>query len=311
MIKIQSVSVTDNVSLDHEMALPEVPQDDTQQVSPVPQILLREEIAIELLDDNVNNANVMSEKQFNGLVENIQQVGFTDPVLVWKNPATPGRYQIVGGHHRKEAGIVLGMAKVPCTVILDPKFDQDQAHFQMMRHNNLKGRISAQKFVSLYEKYQAKYSVEQMTELFGFEEQAVLEKLIKDTEKSLPKGMKKQFKEASAEIKTINDLSKVLNKLFATYGNTLPHGFMVMDFGGKDSVWIRMHSSDRQNFDKLAARCVQEKKSIDGAFRVILQLIAGEQLGQFENLFKLLPTVGAEEVIDPALEEEKGMGVEE
>jgi hypothetical protein len=127
--------------------------------------------------------------------------------------------------------------------------------------------------------------------MFGFEEQAVLEKLIKDTEKSLPAELKKKFKDASAEIKTIDDLSKLLNTLFSTYGNTLPYGYMLVDFGGKQSVWLRMHPSDRKNFDILSARCTAEGKTLDSAFRIMLQLIASGEHQQFEAAFALLPKI--------------------
>lgn len=241
----------------------------------------------DLVPDDLN-PNVMSERQFNALVENIREVGVTDMPLV--RPLGDGRYKIVGGHHRVEACRVLGMTTVPCTVITDPHFDDERSHFQLMRHNTLKGRISPQKFVRMYQRYAGTYTKAQMAELFGFEEAAVLEKLVKETEKGLPPELKKKFKEASAEIKTIDDLSKLLNQLFAVHGSTLPYGYMLVDFGGKQSVWVRMHHSDRANFDKLSARCLSAGRSLDGAIRIMLQLIA-DGLPQFDSAFDLLPKV--------------------
>jgi len=254
----------------------------------IPKPLRTEMLIEELLPDDLN-PNTMSEREFNLLVQNMQEMGVTDAPLVWKRP--DGKHQIVGGHHRVEAAKVLGMTSIPVTVIVDPNFSEERAHFQLMRHNNIKGKLSAQKFVKLYERYSGNYSREQLTELFGFEEQAVLDKLVKETEKGLPKELKQKFKEASAEIKTIDDLSKVLNQLFASYGSTLPYCYMVVDFGGKQSVWLRMHPADRANFDKLAARCMLDGKSVDGAVRVLLQLIASGTLPQFESAFDLLPKI--------------------
>lgn len=292
------------------MSLDTNPDSDPSPVSSDPNQYLQRGVLIDidLLDDDDLNPNVMSERQFNGLVENIKRAGLTDMPLV--RPMPNGRYRIVGGHHRKDACKILGYTKIPCTVNTDPNFDQEQAHFQLMKHNMLHGRLSAQKFMKLYEQYQAKYTREQLADLFGFESEDVLEKLIKAAEKGLPNELKAQFKKAKAEIKTVEDLAKILNHLFSTYGSTLPFGYMVVDFGGKESVWLRMHPSDRKNFDVLADRCQAAGKSVDGAVRILLQLIAGGQLEQFEKSFPLLPAVKVEEG-KPPLEENASQVQEE
>lgn len=47
--------------------------------------------------------------------------------------------------------------------------------------------------------------------------------LIDDTRESLPPEMRKEFDKAKEEIKTVDDLSLVLNRLFTKYGSTLPY----------------------------------------------------------------------------------------
>lgn len=251
-------------------------------------VLERKEISVEDLLPNPLNPNMMSDRQFSLLVGNIRATGFTDPVFV--RPLGEGKYEIIGGHHRWQAAKVLGMETVPCTVNTDPEFDADQANFQMMRHNMVKGRLSTEKFLKLYEDMSTKYTREQLSEAFGFEEQQALDKLVAQTAKGLPKELKAKFKEAQDEIKTVDDLAKVLNRLFATYGDTLKYGYMYFDFGGKDSIWVRMLPADRKLVEALAYRCVDHGRSLDSAFRVALQLIAEHRVPDFETeLLKTAP----------------------
>lgn len=257
-----------------------------------PDSMLREEISIDLLDPNPDNPNTMSAKSFNLLVDNIARMGFTDPILVRKTQIGPSvRYRIVGGHHRVEAGKVLGYTKVPCTIIVDESFTEDEEKFQLMRHNMIKGKLSAEKFVALYEGLQEKYSHEALVEAFGFEERSELDKLIKATEKSLPPEVKDKFKEGVKEVKTIKDLSALLNKLFSTHGDTLPYGYMFLDFGGKESVWLRMMPQDLKNFRAMAQVCVDSKRSVDSVMRLVVQLIAEGNLPEITKAMEYLPEV--------------------
>lgn len=233
--------------------------------------LERKEIAVELLEKNELNPNKMTDKGFNLLVDNIARMGITDPILVVKRG---DKYRIVGGHHRVEAAIILGYTEVPCTVITDPEFDEDQEAFQLMRHNMIKGKLDQQGFVKLWERVQEKYSEDVLAEAFGFEDKAELNKLVKETAKSLPPEMRAKFKEAAKEVKTVKDLSSLLNRLFNSYGDTLPYGFMFMDFGGKDSVWVRMMQKDLNNVEQVFTILKEEGKTLDSLLRTILQSIA-------------------------------------
>lgn len=235
------------------------------------------EISVDLLVPNENNPNKMSKRAFNLLVDNLAQVGFTDPILV--RPLDNGKFRIVGGHHRLEAALTLGYTVVPCTIITNPEFDDDMEAFQLMRHNMIKGSLDPESFVKLYEKVQEKYSNDQLADAFGFEDQAMLDKMVKAAARDLPTEMKAQFKEAAKEVKTIKDLSQLLNRLFTTYGDTLPYGFMFMDFGGKESLWIRMFQKDLNNMPEVYAVLKQQRKTLDGVLRGFLQSIAkGENL---------------------------------
>jgi hypothetical protein len=245
----------------------------------------------EKLEGNLKNPNEMSDAEFNLLCDNVEKMGMTDPILV--RPLEHGRFRIVGGHHRWEVAKVLGFKEVPCTVVTDPNFDDDQEQFQVVRMNTIRGKISPQKFINMYLSLSQKYADDILAESFGFATEEEFRKLIHSVKKSLPKELQNEFVKAAEELKTIDDLSKLLNRLFNTYGSTLPFGYMLLDFGGKDSIWLRMNSTTRKAVLTLCSRCVTEKRTLDdivgGVLRYaaegkfeseILQLIAESQMVQ-------------------------------
>jgi len=234
----------------------------------------REFIDIELLEKNPLNPNAMGVEEFNLLVENIERVGLTDPILVIPHPEKQEMFRIIGGEHRWEAAKLLGFEKVPVTVIRDENFTEDESKFQIVRHNIIHGKMSAKKFTDLYNSLSEEYTEDVAATLFGFTNEEEFRKLLSSTRKSLPPELKKQFDEAKSEIKTIEDLSTVLNRLFSQYGDTLPYGYMIIDFDGKDSVWLRMKVSDRKNLMDLCATARKHNRTVDSLMSHVLKALA-------------------------------------
>lgn len=202
-------------------------------------------------------------------------------------------YKIVGGHHRWEVAKLHGLENVPVTIITDVAFDDDMEKFQMVRHNVIHGSMSPQKFMSLYQSLSGKYSEDIAAEMFGFADEESFKKLIQSTANSLPDEMKQTFLDASKELKTIDDLSMVLNKLFTTYGDTVPYGYMIFDYGGKDHVWLRMTPKQKKDIHVLGEYCRSKNRTIDKAMAIAMQLIAQGNMNQeqFELEFMKLPEV--------------------
>lgn len=239
------------------------------------QFVVRQDLPIDVLLPNEENPNKMSARQFDLLVDNIERTGITDPILV--RPVAGDKYRVVGGHHRLEAASYLDFEKVPCTIITDPDFDEEAEQFQMVRMNVIHGAMDPQKFMNLYNKVSAKYEQDVLQEMFGFADEALFKSLIKETKDSLPKDMQKEFDEATKEVKTIEELAGVLNHMLANFGDTLEYGYMIVDFGGKESVWLRMHKKDRVNFDKLASNCKSAGVTVDDLFRHMMLAAADEK----------------------------------
>lgn len=223
-------------------------------------------LGADLLVPNPENPNEMGDAEFNMLYDNIAQVGLTDPILVRPHPDIEGKYKVIGGHHRLEVAKLHGIEDIPCTIITDPTFDDDAEKFQVVRHNVIHGKMSPTKFMKMYESLAGKYGQEVLQEMFGFTDAEEFKKLIKNTAKTLPKEMQHSFTQAAQEIKTIDGLSALLNKMFSTHGDTLDSGYMIVDFGGKESVWLRMSTKDKQNFDKIALECKNASVSVYALF---------------------------------------------
>lgn len=264
--------------------------------------LLRVDLPIEQLEANKDNPNTMSDAEFNMLYDNVEKTGITDPILVRK--LGEDKYRIVGGHHRVEVAKLVGFDTVPCTVIDDPDFDDDAEKFQVVRMNMIRGKMSPDKFFKLYQSISKKYDAEIMAEAFGFVDEEQFKRLTKQLASSLPKELQGDFEKAAKEIKTIDGLSKLLNGMFSKYGNSLPFGFMLIDFGGRDSVWLRMENDTKKALLALGKRCIDANRDIDsllgGLIRLaadgkldshLLQLIAKTEPVEIPEGFDKLPTL--------------------
>ena len=236
------------------------------------QQIKRMDIAIHLLDPNPDNPNKMSDAEFNLLYDNMEKVGIVDPIFV--RDTGDGRYRVIGGHHRLEVAKLHGFEVVPCTVVDDPTFDVDQEKFQIVRMNMIRGKMDPSKFLKMYEEIAPKYGDEFLKDAFGFTEEKEFRKMIQQVQKELPAQMKEAFKNASDSIKTVDDLAKVLNALYTKHGDTLTYGYMLIDFGGKDSIWLRMSDKTKKALFVLGARCHEESRTMDALLGGIVQLIA-------------------------------------
>lgn len=271
--------------------------------------LLRLDLPIALLVKNEDNPNKMSSRAFDLLIDNLEKTGLTDPVLVrpvklhslmneltgenfvnWcvNNKMT---FRIVGGHHRYDGASYLGFETVPCTIILDPEFDEDQERFQLVRMNMIRGKLDPQAFFDLYNAMSETYSDEILQDAFGFAEEAEFRKLIDQLSKTLPEPhLQQKFKDAAAEVKTIDGLSKLLNEMFTKYGDTLPFGFMVFDHGGQRSMWLRIEGKTMNALDVVSTICVDNDRTVDEVVGGILQLIAkGDLKEALDKVLKKTP----------------------
>lgn len=223
-------------------------------------------IAAELLHANEENPNKQKDVIFNKLVENIQEIGFVEPIMV--RPIEDG-YEIISGHHRFEAGKIVGYSSFPC-VVMD-EYDKDMADFQLVRMNMLKGDLDPVKFTKLYNRMAEKYGDELVKESMALVDAKKFDQLYVRVVESLPPALQKKLESTKKEIKDIDGLSRILNQLFSTYGDTLQYNFMVLDYSKKEQLWVQMEKAMKKRvFDDLVPELTGKGININDYFNVLL-----------------------------------------
>ncbi len=202
------------------------------------------EVPIEQVETNPWNPNEMDEATFNMLVDNLVGAGMNQTVLL--TPVRDGdgnpvdnRYRIIDGEQRFQALKMTDAATIPAMVV--QHLDEDEQQFQTMRMNKLRGDLNQKKFQKMVDELLNKgYSVPELADHMGFTDEDAFNALLDDVSSGLDGKVKKEFDKVKHEIKSIDDLTIVLNKLFSNYGDTMPYNYMVFDFGGKKHLWVRM-----------------------------------------------------------------------
>lgn len=265
------------------------------------------DIPIDLIDPNEWNPNEMTAEEFNMLSDNIDAVDFLDPVLVV--PKGEGRFRIVDGEHRFEAQRLRDVGTIKC-IIADPeRFDEDTQRFQTVRMNKIKGKMNNRKFADLVSSLMEKgtYSYDQLSHEFGFVNESEFDQIMEAARESLPTDeMKAAFDKAAGDIKTVDDLSLVLNRLFTAYGDTLPYHFMILDFGDKEHIWCRLQKEAYKRIVGQARACAQENVTFDSVLSLIVtQLDVPRFVSEFrESLDEPDPVEQRGENIDDLLAED-------
>ncbi|MGB5215076.1 MAG: ParB/RepB/Spo0J family partition protein, partial [Anderseniella sp.] len=200
------------------------------------------ELDIESIESNAWNPNKMGEDAFNRLVKEIEDVGFLDPVQVVE--LDTGKFRLLGGEHRLEAMRTLGRASVPAVVLKGEKWkDEDLQKMVTVRLNVLKGNLDPGRMALLYDEMAAKYGDDALQDLFAYTDKGAFDKMLAGIQRGLksaglPKQAQKKFNAATKEIKSVEDLSMILNDMFSKYGDTVEQDFMVFTYGKKDHVYV-------------------------------------------------------------------------
>ncbi len=247
------------------------------------------EIPLDLLDPTDWNPNELSKDKFNMLFDNMAEEGILEPFVVV--PKEDGRYKVVGGHHRLEVAKLLGIKTGPC--VIKHGYDEDKVKFQNMRLNVIHGKINAEKFTKLYEEMQAKYPDRDLAYEFGIVSPDELEKMLVSTKKSLPPEMQEAFEEASKEVKTVEDLVLVLNELFEKQAATVEkYHYMILDFEGKQSIWVRMSKKELNRAKEVAQQCFVQSVAMDDVINGLFDLLLKMSPEEKEKFFYGMEKVG-------------------
>lgn len=219
------------------------------------------DLPIRQIEPNPWNPNEMSPADFDILSDNVDEVGFLDPVLVVPLPVEAGeeqRFRIIDGEHRYEQQRLMDAQVIKC-IIADPaRFDEKEQKRQTVRMNKIRGKLNLKKFAALANEMMEKHEVgyQDLAREFGFSDEDEFEHMLEAARESLPNAeAKKEFDKAKGELRTVEDLSLLLNRLFTKYGDSLPWNFMILDFGGKEHLWVRLEAKAFKTIRHLARQC--------------------------------------------------------
>ena len=140
-------------------------------------------------------------------------------------------YRIIGGEHRWRTAKVLGFESVPAIILDGDKWkEEDLQKFVTTRLNAISGNLNPEKFMDLYHDLSSRYDHENLQILMGFTDQEIFNKMTNQARKGLvDAGISdeklKEFDEIAKEIKTVDDLSNIINKLFTDHGEQLEYNF--------------------------------------------------------------------------------------
>lgn len=269
-------------------------------------------VSIDQMEPNDWNPNEMTPAEFDALGENMDEVDFLDPVLVtfkeWGEDGKP-RFRIIDGEHRWEQAKLTSLKSLP-VIYADPdKVPELQQKKQTVKMNVLHGHPNKRKLLDLVEDVMGEEGseMEDVAYEMGFVDYDAFQSLIADARGSLPSNeMKKEFDKAKDELKTVDDLSLLLNKLFTRFGDTLPCNFMILDFGGKKHIWIRMDVKSYNMVTAAGRTCMEEGYTFDSVIqRLIMLLDVPAFIAEHKNFLSPIPEGSKEgpESIDTLLRE--------
>lgn len=229
-------------------------------------------LPIDDIQTNDWNPNEMGMFEMNQLAEDMATLGFIQPILVV--PLAGGKYRVIDGAHRLEVARLCDYTEVPAVVVMSEEYvnDEDWQKFQTVRMNRLRGKFNKYKFKKLVEDLLTRHSPDEVAERLVFDDVGFIRELVEQARGSLPsENMKKEFDKHLDDVKTLDDLTTLLHRLYLKYGETLDYGYMVFDFGGKDHVWIRIPS--RSDFLMIKEKAELARNTGYSFSSIIMQLI--------------------------------------
>lgn len=139
-----------------------------------------ETVDISSIQLNSFNPNIMSEKAFKHLKEEIQRIGLIQPLLVRLTPE--GSLELVDGEHRFKACMELGIPKVPVYIAEegDKLADIKEAMITTINLKSIQGKFNPVKYAGLLNKLEKVYAEESIQKYLD-----VTSKELKDMEKLL------------------------------------------------------------------------------------------------------------------------------
>ena len=119
-------------------------------------------ISLEKLIAHPDNPNRQSKTNFRKLVRNIERSGQYEPLVVRPHPRQAERFQIINGHHRRDALMQLGHSYADCLVW---DIDDEQTDILLATLNRLNGSDVLEKKLHLLKRLNDRFKTKQLAKL--------------------------------------------------------------------------------------------------------------------------------------------------
>lgn len=221
-------------------------------------------VHVDRLHEFEGNPQEQSREVFNNLVQEIETDGFDEPLQVVPAPDIgPNEYRIVSGNHRFKAAKILDYEELP--VIVKNNWDELTAKIKVIRRNRLKGELDPTKFTRFVNELIKLENLDQevLQEMMGFTDLDEMLEYYQTEKKKTERQAKSLVSESNNQLKLIDNLSFILNRLFTDYGDTVPLSFMFFCYGKKMHVMVQMNSKLKRMIEKITQKCVQDGLDIN------------------------------------------------
>ena len=161
-------------------------------------------VETESLKPNDYNPNLMTDEQFQSLVDDFKENGFVgQPIIV------NDKNEIIDGEHRWRCASHLGFEKVP-VVVFNPK-DAEHQKICTISWNAKRGEMSPLKLAGLISELNQKYTLEELSSKLGFSANQLKDTLaMTQVTKEFMDKIKKEAEEQELEVPMV--LNFAVNK---------------------------------------------------------------------------------------------------
>lgn len=238
------------------------------------------ELDITRVDHNPWNPNEMKEREFERLMREISESGMIAPIQVVPMPG--GRYRIIGGAHRFQVCQLLEYETIPAVILSDDKWqDEGLQKLETVRLNIIKGGLNAEKMIDLYNDVSEHYGDEAMSDLLGFTDERALARIVGDVKRSmkdagLPEEAIEKLEQEAERIgnsdKFLDRLGDILEKIYASHGETVDNRFIYFDWGGKKHLYVEVKGPTFKRVKKVMDKVAGLGMNADTFYRELMEV---------------------------------------
>lgn len=219
------------------------------------------------------NANEMSNDEFGRLCESIEEDGLVElPQVI---PAEEEwKYLVVWWNHRAKAMNTLYWPDVEFdVVVLDTIDSETEAKAKSVRMNVIRWKINPAKFTKMVNDLSKEWMTnDEIKEMMSIDDKE-FEKYYLEVKRQLPKDIQEKLEKSKKEIKTIDDLSRVLNDIYSKHGDTVPLWYMAFNFGGNNHILIECDKEMRKHIADLTKFCEEKQIPILNVLNPLFQTL--------------------------------------